>query len=126
MGRPKGGTNRYWSKEAKLNIVKEAIETHQTLRIANQYQISNGMLYKWINLYKTYGEDALINQKKPGNPMAKYSRRKHLSYTEELEYKIMKQEIEIERLKKAYQVKGVGPNKQFATISDVNSKSFKN
>ena len=26
MGRPKGGTNKYWSKEEKLRIVKKVVE----------------------------------------------------------------------------------------------------
>ena len=46
------------------------------------------------------GEDSLDNKKKPGNPLAKYSRRKNLSKIESLEYENMKLRIENERLKK--------------------------
>jgi len=34
----------------------------------------------------------------------------------------MKKDIEIERLKKGYSVKGVGAQKEFVTIKDVNTK----
>ena len=34
MGRPKGGKNKYWSKEEKLKLVKEHVEQHvSTLEI---------------------------------------------------------------------------------------------
>jgi transposase len=126
MGRHKGGKNRYWSKEDKLRIIKEALLADKIVTISDKYNISNGMLYKWIKDYKTNGEVALENRRKPGNPLSKYQRRKYLSYTEQLEYTIMKQKIEIERLKKGYQVKGDGANKEFVSIKDVNSKSSKN
>ena len=35
---------------------------------------------------------------------------------------ILKKDIEIARLKKGYQVKGVGANKEFVTLKDVNMK----
>ena len=28
MGRPKGGKNKYWSKEEKLKLIKEHLEKH--------------------------------------------------------------------------------------------------
>ena len=49
MGRPKGGKNKYWSKEEKLKLVKEVIEEHKsTNEVSNREQISNGMLNNWI------------------------------------------------------------------------------
>ena len=41
---------------------------------------------------------------------------------EELELEIMKQDIEIARLKKGYNVKGVGQEKEFVTIFNKNIK----
>lgn len=38
---------------------------------------------------------------------------------------LMKKDIEIERLKKGYTVEGVGVEKEYVTISDVNMKSLK-
>jgi hypothetical protein len=58
------------------------------------------MVIKWFNQYLEGGIDSLENKRKPGNPMAKYSRRKELTYTEQLEYENMKLRIENERLKK--------------------------
>lgn len=113
IGRPKGGKNRYWSKEEKLRIVKRVIEdlasTHQ---VSKEENISNGMLNGWIKRYLELGENGLENTKKPGNPMAKYVRRKELSDLEKLEYENMKLRIENERLKKGYFVKGGGNQKE--------------
>ena len=50
MGRPKGGKNKYWSKEEKLKLVKEHLEQHvSTLEITTRENISNGMYNNWLN-----------------------------------------------------------------------------
>jgi len=41
---------------------------------------------------------------------------------EELELEILKKDIEIARLKKGYQVKGVGQEKEFVITFDKNTK----
>lgn len=109
MGRTKGGTNRYWSKEEKLRIINRVIidglSTHQ---VSTSENISNGMLNNWIRIYFEKGETALENKKKPGNPLSKYSMRKSLTDIEKLEYENMKLRIENERLKKGYMMKGDG------------------
>ena len=66
------------------------------------------MLRRWIRKYLEYGEDALINKKKLGNPMCKYSNKKNLTKEEKLEYENMKLRIENELLKKGYLMKGDG------------------
>lgn len=49
IGRPEGGTNRYWSKESKLKLVKEVLEEHKsTHEISNRENISNGMFNNWL------------------------------------------------------------------------------
>ena len=107
IGRPKGGTNRYWSKEDKLKLVKEVTDEHKsTSEVSNRENISNGMFNRWIKNYLEYGEKGLINKKKPGNPLAKYSNKKNLSDLEKLQYENMKLRIENERLKKGYLMKG--------------------
>ena len=119
--------NRYWSKSDKLKIVLEAIsKENRPIEIAKKYDISKGMLSTWTTKYLLDGEDALENTKKPGNPLAKYHRRKELTPIEQLEYENMKLKIEIERLKKGYTVKGVGKNKEFVIINNKSSKSLKN
>ena len=66
------------------------------------------MLNNWIKTYYEKGEAALENNKKPGNPLTKYSMRKELTDMEKLEYENMKLRIENERLKKGYMMKGDG------------------
>ena len=109
MGRPKGGKNRYWSKEEKLRIVLRAINGYEsTWDVSRSENISNGMLNGWIQKYKEKGEKGLEPQKRPGNPIAKYCNKKNLTDLEKLEYENMKLRIENERLKKGYIVKGDG------------------
>ena len=66
------------------------------------------MLSTQIKKYIEKGEKGLINKKKPGNPLIKYSKKKQLTDIEKLEYDNMKLRIENERLKKGYLVKGDG------------------
>ena len=56
-------------------------------------------------------EEALINKRKPGNPLAKYHRKKELTPIEQLEYKVallerelLKKDGEIVRLKKSIEL----------------------
>ncbi len=109
MGRPKGGKNRYWSKEEKLRIVKKVVEDNcSSKQVAREENISDGMLTKWVKVYLQHGIAGLENKKKPGNPLSKYANRKELSEVEQLEYENMKLRIENERLKKGYMMKGDG------------------
>lgn len=109
MGRPKGGKNKYWSKEEKLRIVKKVVnEGYSSREVAEQENIDDGMIRRWVRLYAEKGEDSLQNQRKPGNPLVKYSKRKNLTEIEKLEYENMKLRIENERLKKGYIMKGDG------------------
>lgn len=123
MGRPKGGKNKYWTKEEKLKLIKEHLENHiSTLEITSRENISNGMYNNWLKKYLEFGEAGLENKKKPGNPLSKYSNKKFLTETEKLKLEIMKKDIEIARLKKGYVVKGVGQEKEFVTTFNRNTK----
>ena len=123
MGRPKGGKNKYWSKEEKLKLIKEHLEKHvSTLEITNREHISNGMYNNWLKKYLEFGEKGLENKKKPGNPMCKYSSKKNLTDIEKLEYENMKLRIENERLKKGYMVEGDG---QIVIFNGLNNKNMK-
>ena len=109
MGRPKGGKNKYWSKEEKLKLIKEHLDNNiSTNEITTRENISNGMYNNWLKKYLEYGESGLENKKKPGNPLFKYMNKKQLNDIEKLEYENMKLRIENERLKKGYMVEGVG------------------
>lgn len=123
MGRPKGGKNKYWTKEEKLKLIKEHLEMHvSTLEITNREHISNGMYNNWLRKYLELGEKGLENKKKPGNPLAKYCNKKNLTDMEKLEYENMKLRIENERLKKGYMVKGDGQVVIFNGSKNKNSK----
>ena len=123
MGRPKGGKNKYWSKEEKLKLVKEHVEQHvSTLEITNRENISNGMYNNWLKKYLELGEKGLENKKKPGNPLIKYSAKKNLTELEKLEYENMKLRIENERLKKGYLVEGDG---QIVIFNGLKNKNLK-
>ena len=103
MGRPKGGKNREWSKEEKFKYVKAIINGEKSMtQIHNEENISFGLLSIWLKRYNEEDIEGLENKRKPGNPLAKYSRRKELTEIEKLEYENMLLRIENERLKKGY------------------------
>ena len=107
MGRPKGGTNKSHSKEEKLVLVLRNLEGETALSLARETGISDSQIHKWTRQYLEGGEEALVNKRKPGNPLAKYVNKKSLTPMEQLEYKIakleremLKKDAEIVRLKK--------------------------
>ena len=102
MGRPKGGKNREWSKEQKLEVINYFLEGHTRRDTCRHYEISLQQLQVWLNRYNEQGIEGLQNKRKPGNPLAKYSNRKTLTELEQLEYENMLLRIENERLKKGY------------------------
>lgn len=109
MGRIRKEKNRIWSADDKLKIINEnLINFKSTTQISKEYDISQGMIINWIKKYKEFGYDGLVNKKKPGNPLAKYSNKKDLTKEEQLEYENMKLRIENEMLKKGYLMKEDG------------------
>ena len=109
MARIRKEPNRYWSKEDKLKMIKEVLNGKSSYEVAREYDVSSGMIRRWVIKYREFGENSLINKKKPGNPMSKYFVTKNFkSREEELEYENMRLRIENERLKKGYLVKGDG------------------
>ena len=109
MSNKKGRKNKYWSKEEKLRIVKKVVEDGLSLKqVAIEENTDKGMIGRWVRKYIKHGELSLENQKKPGNPLAKYQNKKNLTELEKLEYENLKLRIENERLKKGYIVKGDG------------------
>lgn len=108
MARKRKEPNRYWSKEDKLRLINEVLKGKSSQEVARENDISGGMLRTWIIKYHKYGETALENKKKPGNPLSKYQNKKVLTEMEKLEYENMKLRIENELLKKGYLMKGDG------------------
>mgnify|MGYP003508290165 FL=1 len=111
MGRPKGGKNNYHTKEEKLSLVIRNLNGESIRVLQRETGISFSQLCKWRKQYLEDGEEALINKRKPGNPLAKYHRKKELTPTEQLEYKVallerelLKKDAEIVRLKKSIEL----------------------
>lgn len=103
MGRPKGGKNKYWSKEAKYEYVELVLSGEMSIsELARTNNMNPGQISNWIKKYQDGGIDALENKRKPGNPLSKYQKRKELTELEQLEYENLKLRIENERLKKGY------------------------
>ena len=104
--RPKGGKNIAHSKEEKLRIVKRNLKGETLLSLERETGIYHSQIHKWTKQYLAGGESALENKRKPGNPLAKYTRKKELTEIEQLEYRIavlerelLKKDSEIEKLK---------------------------
>ena len=128
MGRPEGTKNIMRSPEEKETIVLESFQKGRR-KTAEKYGVSVRLLGKWRDKYHGRGIDGLKSQTGrktaggKGNPLSKYQSKKHLSKEEELEFENMKLKIEVDRLKKGYQVKGVGSKKEYVTIKGLNTKS---
>ena len=71
------------------------------------------MVSHWVKRYLEDGEDALEPHK--GNPYAALHTSKSLSEVERLRLMVVKLEVENARLKKGYEVKGAGANKEYVT-----------
>lgn len=108
MGRHKGGTNKKHTKEEKLKIVLDCINSGLSSREASKkYDISNSQISKWTKQYLEEGENALENKKKTGNVTAALHASKNLSDIERLKLENLRLRIENERLKKGYTEKEV-------------------
>lgn len=125
MGRPKGGSNRRWSDSDRLKFVLMCEEDHIPVRtLAREKGIPHGTLDGWVRRYRRGGVEALNPVKlHTGNHFSALHTSKSLSETERLTLMVEKLQIENERLKKGYTVKGVGAGKEFVTTKDLNSRS---
>ena len=101
------------SKEEKLSIVKRNLSGEAAKVLAREIGCSDRQVRNWVKIYQAKGEAGLEQQKKPGNPLSRYERRKELTYEEQLQYQIellkrelVKKEAEVIRLKKLNERKG--------------------
>ena len=86
MPRIRKEKNRNWSKEEKIRIInRHLIDGLSTDTVAKEEDISGGMLRSWIKKYLELGPESLVNKKKPGNPLTKYSNKKQLTKEESIE-----------------------------------------
>lgn len=98
-----GMTHTYRSKEYKLNTVKKVLGGKSAKEVGRESDISDSLVRTWVRQYLKDGETALEPKRKPGNPLCKYTRRKELSEIEQLRYELAKAELELSKLKKAYE-----------------------
>ena len=121
--------NTMRSPEEKEAIVLEYLnDQHPSYRkTADKYEISGSTFKEWKKAYLEFGIDGLRSQTGKTshgfNHLARLRNKKNKTKEEELQLKVMKLEIEVARLKKGYQVKGVGSKKEYVTIKDLNTKS---
>jgi transposase len=101
------------SKEEKLSIVKRNLAGESSRALERETGCSHRLIQEWTSRYLAEGEAGLEVKKKPGNPLARYERRKELTYEEQLQYQIellkrelVKKEAEVLRLKKLNERKG--------------------
>ena len=110
----KGQRYKIWTAEEKYKIIEPLLKMEKGSKTySREIGINSGLLYAWIKKYREKGMEGLINKKKPGNPLSKYSRRKSLTKEEQLEYENMKLRIENEMLKKGFLMKEDGTYVKF-------------
>ena len=126
MGRPCGTKNNMRTPEEKEKILKEFYSGKiGRNEICKKNNISTSVFKKWRDNYEING---LAGLKSNTGKVCKNNKhigihlRKPKNKMEELELEILKKDIEIARLKKGYQVKGVGQEKEFVITFDKNTK----
>jgi len=102
MGRPRGGKNRYHSKEFKLGIINRILAGEGSYSIAKEYELSPSMIRKWVRSFQAKGPLGLENKKKTGNPLVGMYRKRNMSEVEQLRFELAKAEVELAKLKKVY------------------------
>jgi len=120
----KGQNKRIWTKEQKLEIINKHLEEHISVRqLEKIHNADRSMICHWLKAYSNYGEDAFNLKSRITNVFASLHTSNNLSENERLKLTIAKLEIENERLKKGYIARGVGVNKEYVTLKDMNMKS---
>ena len=125
-GRPKGTKNNMRSLNEKEQVVLRCInENIPFKKIGDELGIADTTIGKWVRAYEKDGIDGLKSKTGKcgsGNPYAALHTNKNLTEVERLRLELAKKEVECERLKKGYSVKGVGRRKEYVTINKKNSK----
>lgn len=126
IGHPKGTENNMRSVEEKEQIVLDCINNNLPYEVVGRkYGLTGWTINRWVRAYEKDGIDGLKSKTGKcgsGNPYAVLYAKKNLTEVERLKLELVKKEVECERLKKGYSVKGVGQRKEYVTISKKNSK----
>lgn len=124
MGHKLNQKNIMRTPEEKEKIILEYINDKRSFsELGSKYSTTRNVIRKWYYSYTKNGLEGLksgTGKKTRGNKGQ--GKRKLKTEEERLQLKIKKLEIENARLKKGYQVKGVGAKKEYVTIFDVNTK----
>ena len=100
---------------------------HVSVRTLEQREnVDHSLISSWIKKYAAEGEDGLRPKPRKGNPYSALHTSKSLTELEELRLRIVKQDIEIARLKKGYWVEGEGADRIVITSGGVATKLSKN
>lgn len=125
-GHPKGKKNRMRSLEEKEAIVRRCLDENIPFqKLGKELGITDTSISTWVRAYEKNGIDGLKSKTGKcgsGNPYSALYNKKNLTEIEMLKLELVKKEIECERLKKGYTVKGVGRRKEYVTINKKNSK----
>ena len=125
-GRIKGSKSNMRSPEEKEQIVLRCINENIPFKtLGRELKISDTSISKWVRAYEKEGINGLKSKTGKcgsGNPYSALYRKKNLTEVERLRLELAKKEVECERLKKGYSVKGVGRRKEYVIINKKNSK----
>ena len=126
MGRPKGTKNVMHSLEEKIFLIRKWEKSNLPgWTFAKQNNIPVGTFSGWIARYLNHGEEGLKSKTGKcgsGNPYSALHVKKNLTEVERLRLELAKKEVECERLKKGFTVKGVGRRKEYVIINKKNLK----
>ena len=126
IGRPKGTKNIMRSPEEKEQLILEWRQANMPMNgFAKSRGIAMSPFKRWVYAYEEYGIEGLKSKTGKcgsGNPYAALHVKKELTEVERLRLELAKKEVECERLKKGYSVKGVGQRKEYVIINKKNSK----
>lgn len=107
-----------YTKDQRIDIGKKIYDREISYKDAMEmFHVARPTLVTYVNLYK-----ATINAPKGLRPSSDVVRDYSGLSKEELITELMNKDIEFERLKKGYAVKGVGAEKEFVSLKDLNSK----
>ena len=108
----KGQKKQIWTKEQK-----------SAGSLAKEYNADKSMICRWIRNYNQYGKTVFDSKNhRKDNPFSALHTSKFLTENDRLRLQLAKLEIENERLKKGYHVKGVGASKKFVTLRGASMK----
>jgi len=114
------------SPEEKEVIVHRCIDENIPFQaLGKELGITDTSISTWVRAYEKNGINGLKSKTGKcgsGNPYSALYNKKNLTEIEMLKLELVKKEIECERLKKGYTVRGVGRRKEYVTINKKNLK----